>query len=370
MIAQKETSCRLISLLIVSVAFWASLFSLTARAERIIFPIVFSSPDTGFAGGAAVIWALPNPEAGENKNDTVRVFGFLTQKGQMMASVGASLYRDQGYMLLEPSVTFGKSAETSYGLGSVSSSDSEESYETEFVSLKFGAGWNLLRESYFGPTIKFQSREYTDVSEAVNLRRYLAANDEKLESTRIGLGVQLKRDTRNNNFYPEKGVYSVADFTVFDESWKSDYTFNLFTLEHRRFIPLDPRSVFAIQAKIKAASGHVPYDQLPSIGGSQSLRGVLQARFRDDLALSSQLEWRHILTQKIGVVAFTGFGDVFPSVDEVGVSDLKYAFGVGGRYALGQQQRINLSLDLGYSDALGDAEADGFNVYFQVGEAF
>ncbi len=370
MTAQKETPRRLISLLIFCVALWASFFSLSVKAERILIPIAFSTPDTGFAGGAAVIWAIPNPDAGENKSDTVRVFGFLTQKGQMMLAVGSSLYRDQGFILLEPSLSFGKSVETSYGLGALSSSDSEENYETEFVNLKFNAGWNLLKDSYFGPAIQLQSREYTDLTEAGSLRRYLAVNDEEAESTRVGLGVQLKRDTRDNTFYTQKGVFSELELLAFDKDWGSDYNFNLFALEHRRFIPLDSRSVFAVQAKINAASGHVPYDQLPAIGGAQSLRGVLQDRFKDDFALSSQVEWRRILTDKVGVAVFSGFGDVFPSADEVSASELKYAFGVGGRYALGQRQRINLRLDLGYSDALGDAEADGFNVYLQVGEAF
>ncbi|MFG1491708.1 BamA/TamA family outer membrane protein, partial [Oceanospirillum sp. HFRX-1_2] len=169
----------------------------------------------------------------------------------------------------------------------MSSSDSEENYETEFVNLKFNAGWNLLKDSYFGPAIQLQSREYTDLTEAGSLRRYLAVNDEEAESTRVGLGVQLKRDTRDNTFYTQKGVFSELELLAFDKDWGSDYNFNLFALEHRRFIPLDSRSVFAVQAKINAASGHVPYDQLPAIGGAQSLRGVLQDRFKDDFALSS-----------------------------------------------------------------------------------
>ncbi len=374
MIASKETFRRLTLspalFLALSLGFITALFAPFAKAERILIPIAFSTPDTGFAGGAAVIWAIPNPEAGENKNDTVRVFGFLSQKGQMMLAVGSSLYRDQGFMLLEPSVSFGKSVETSHGLGSSSSADSEENYKTEFLSLKFKTGWNLLQDSYFGPAVQLQSREYTDLTGAGNLRNYLAANNEEVESTRIGLGVQLKRDTRDNSFYSQDGVFSEAELLVFDDTWGSDYNFNLFQLEHRRFIPLDSRSVFAVQAKIKAASGHVPYDQMPAIGGAQSLRGVLQDRYRDEFALSSQVEWRRILTDKWGMAVFSGFGDVFPSADEVSTSELKYALGIGGRYALGQQQRVNLRLDFGYSDALGGAEADGFNVYFQVGEAF
>lgn len=370
MIAIKESFRPLILFLLMSCAFLSAVASQEARAERIVIPIAFSTPDTGFAGGAAVIWAIPNPEAGENKNDSVSAFGFLSQKGQMMLALSSNLYRDQGFMLLEPSVAFGKSVATSHGIGSTSTADSEESYKTEYVSLGFKAGWNLLQDSYFGPAIKLQSREYTDLSEAGNLRAYLNANDEIMSSTRIALGVQLKRDTRDNSFYSQDGVFSEAELLIFDDAWGSDYNYNLFELEHRRFVPMDSRSVLAFQGKIKAASGHVPYDQMPSIGGAQSLRGVLQDRYRDEFALSSQVEWRRILTDKWGMAVFSGFGDVFPSADDVTFSELKYALGVGGRYALGQEQRVNLRLDFGYSDALGDAEADGFNVYFQVGEAF
>lgn len=368
--AIKEPSHNLIAGLMLSISLLVTLFSQPASAERILVPLAFSTPDTGLAGGGALIWVVPNPEAGENRNTSLRVFGFLSQKGQIMLATSSSLYRDQGFMLLEPSLSFGKSVETSHGLGALSSADSEESYETEFVNLKFKAGWNLLQDSYFGPAMQLQNREYTDLTEAGNLRDYLAANNEEMESTRVGLGVQLKRDTRDNSFYSQDGVFSEAELLVFDDAWGSDYNFNLFELEHRRFVPLDSRSVFALQAKIKAASGHVPYDQMPAIGGAQSLRGVLQDRYRDQFALSSQVEWRRILTDKWGMAVFGGFGDVFPSADDISTSELKYALGIGGRYALGQQQRINLRLDFGYSDALGDAEADGFNVYFQIGEAF
>lgn len=370
MITHKETAQFPILLFMLALILWASFYSPSVKAERILIPIVFSTPDTGFAGGAAVIWALPNPEAGENKNDTVRVFGFLSQKGQMMLATGASLYRDKGFMLLEPSLSFGKSVDTSHGLGGNSASDSEENYEAEYVALKLKAGWNIYQDTYFGPVAQLQSREYTDLTEAGSLKRFLSENNEEMESTRVGLGLVLKRDSRDNSFYSQSGAYSEAEALIFDQGWGSDYDYNLFSVEHRRFIPFDQRTVVAIQAKIDAASGHTPYDQLPAIGGAQSLRGVLQDRYRDNFALSTQVEWRRILTDKWGMAVFGGFGDVFPSVDRVSADQLKYAVGVGGRYAMGQQQRINLRLDLGYSDALGEAEADGFNVYFQVGEAF
>jgi len=96
------------------------------NTERILIPIAFSTPDTGFAGGAAVIWVIPNPAAGENKNDTVRTFGFISQKGQMMLAVGSSLYRDSGSILLEPSVSFGKSYDSSYGFASESKAAPEK----------------------------------------------------------------------------------------------------------------------------------------------------------------------------------------------------------------------------------------------------
>ena len=370
MIFQKEPFRLLIFCFAMIIGLSCALMSTLVKAERIIIPVAFSTPDTGLAGGAAVIWAIANPEAGENKKDTVSVFGYLSQKGQVMLALSSSLYRNKGDILLEPSVALGKSVSTSHGIGSLSRTGSEESYEAEYIRLNFMAGWRLLKDSYLGPAISLQYRKYTDLSEAGGLKGYLADNNEKMQSTRLGLGFQLKRDTRDNSFYSQKGVLSEAELLVFDRSWGSDYNFNLFSLEHRRFISLNSRSVLAIQGKVKAVSGHVPYDQMPAIGGAQSIRGLLQDRYRDELALSSQVEWRRILSDKWGVAVFSGFGDVFPSFDQVSASELKYAFGVGGRYALGQEQRVNLRLDFGYSDALGDAEADGFNVYFQVGEAF
>jgi len=368
-LSKSATTARIMAIASTT-AILVSTDALAEESERIVIPIAFSTPDTGFAGGAAIIWVTPNPEAGENKNDTARTFGFISQKGQVMLALSSSLYRSNGNLLLEPSISLGKSFDSSYGFGSDSKASSEEDYQSKFIDIRFKSGWSVLPDSYLGPQVQLKTLEYTDLSEATQLKRVLADNGESLDSLQVGLGIQLKRDTRDNSFYSQSGVFSEASLMRYDTSWGSDYDFTKFELEHRRFISLDTVSVLAFQGSIKAASGQVPFDSLPSLGGAQSLRGVLQDRYRDELALSGQVEWRRILNDSWGMAMFAGLGDVFPSADEMTASELKYAVGVGGRYSLSKEQRINLRLDLGYSDALGNAEADGFNIYFQVGEAF
>ena len=67
---------------------------------------------------------------------------------------------------------------------------------------------------------------------------------------------------------------------------------------------------------------------------------------------------------KLGGVAFAGFGDVAPEVSKYNFKELKYVFGLGGRFQAVKDEKLNLRLDLGIG-------TDGqYAFYFSVKEAF
>ena len=211
---------------------------------------------------------------------------------------------------------------------------------------------------------------YTDLNKAPQLSAYLNQQAEPNSQSLHGLGIRLKRDTRDSSFYPTQGVLSQFALRRFDRALGSDFNYDRFELEHRRYLPMGDKSVLAIQAKIDVAQGNTPYSDLPTLGGANSLRGVLKDRYRDNAALSTQIEWRQIVSARWGYAVFMGAGDVFDGLNNTRFTHLKYALGSGLRYALNDQERINLRLDLGYGGALGSAEADGMNMYIQITEAF
>jgi hypothetical protein len=70
---------------------------------------------------------------------------------------------------------------------------------------------------------------------------------------------------------------------------------------------------------------------------------------------------RYRATPRLLVVVFHFNG--LPVLDELAVSDFKWAVGAGLRFRVSQQQAINLRLDIG-------AGEEGSHFYFNIFEAF
>jgi outer membrane translocation and assembly module TamA len=98
-------------------------------------------------------------------------------------------------------------------------------------------------------------------------------------------------------------------------------------------------------------------------GGGRLLRGMLEGRYRDDLFIGGQAEYRFPLWWRFGGVTFAGLGRVAGAFEELDLTGLKHSVGAGLRFAVKPDERINLRFDA--------ATADGaFNLYFGIGEAF
>jgi hypothetical protein len=77
---------------------------------------------------------------------------------------------------------------------------------------------------------------------------------------------------------------------------------------------------------------------------------------------ATQGEWRIVLPKRLGAALFGGVGEVAPDGRSFSFDDLLPSGGVGLRFNLSKQRRINLRLDLAYSKtggswSMGVAEA-------------
>ena len=107
------------------------------------------------------------------------------------------------------------------------------------------------------------------------------------------------------------------------------------------------------------------------------MRGHYLGRFRDKTMLAAQMEYRLPLGRKSwiderekppfwerwGVVGFVGFGNVAPSVSQLGFEKIKSSFGFGLRYAAKSNERVNVRIDFGFG-----TQNPGF--YLNIRESF
>jgi hypothetical protein len=122
-------------------------------------------------------------------------------------------------------------------------------------------------------------------------------------------------------------------------------------LDARTWLPLAlPRGArLALQARLHAAGGTVPFYARPTFGGDRSLRGVREGRWRDRTALSVQADYAVPLFWRFGVGVFGGGGQVAPRPGDLAWSRFVPAGGAGLRFTVDRADRVFLRLDRGYS---------------------
>jgi hypothetical protein len=141
----------------------------------------------------------------------------------------------------------------------------------------------------------------------------------------------------------------------------SEFDFGDFGVDLRRYVPLRPNHVLAIQALGIHQRGAVPFSELAAVGAF--LRGIDPERIRDKSVVMCQSELRLPIRGRFGGVVFGGVGMAGPSIDRIETSSPLWAGGLGLRVAFDPARRVNFRFDIGLSEF-------GVQPYFQFQEAF
>ena len=184
---------------------------------------------------------------------------------------------------------------------------------------------------------------------------------EGLKMQLVDLVPKIVYDTRDNEFYPQRGTYINAQVNISAEGWGSDFDYQIYEASWNQYFSLAENQVLAFRMSGKYASGRVPFFRLPAVGQGGDFRGFVMGRYRDKVLAYSQLEYRIRLTERIGLVAFGGLGGVAPEWDEF--DKILTNYGVGARWVLAKENNISFRVDV----ARG---GDNTEIYLGVGEAF
>jgi len=77
------------------------------------------------------------------------------------------------------------------------------------------------------------------------------------------------------------------------------------------------------------------------------MRGYYGGRYTDKCLMAYQAEYRRHLFWRIGVVAFAATGEVAPTPGRFELDGLHFTGGAGVRFALSQEEKLNLRFDFG-----------------------
>ena len=187
----------------------------------------------------------------------------------------------------------------------------------------------------------------------------------------IGLGAVTQYDTRDNVFYPTRGIFFKASAAA---AWTNKMnipegqqaTINgLLSADLRQYIPLPHNFVIAWQFKgqFMLSSNFIShltlYPMLPRLGGQDGLRGINSDMFRDDIMMALQAELRIPIWSIFRATIFAGVGDVYDfhnwhwAIPKVG-------YGLGLRAAI-NKAKVNIRFDIARSNV--DPRWNTINAY-------
>jgi len=214
---------------------------------------------------------------------------------------------------------------------------------------------NLGRNVYLGPLMTF------DYVNARSFQKPELWAGLPHRTFNYGIGASLRFDTRDNLTDTQKGILLRFDQT-FDFGWMGNrYPFKSNELTAAWFGPLWKGCTFATRLHWRITWGDTPWGLMPYLGGSRTMRGYFEGRYRDKSAADICVELRQHVWRRNGVVVWAGCGSVFSHLSDITFNRLLPNFGFGYRWEF--KKNVNVRVDLGFGK-------HGSGLFFGINEAF
>jgi hypothetical protein len=280
-----------------------------------------------------------------------------TANHQLLIAFGSDLWAPHNTRHINVDIEYSRFPAPFYGIGPRTAQSAEELFTPRTFTFGFTAqqevrphsfvqlGWHLLHTSIvdqvpggllIGDTIA-GSTGYTMVAPEIG----------------------LVFDSRDQLFDPQNGAFIEGHVRRNLPPLGGSTGFQLFLLDARVYRTVRPGSVLAVEGAFAGASGTVPFEELPQLGGS-AVRAYVYGRWRDRAALWGQAEWRQHVVWRFGAVAFVGVGAIGPGIGSLGSVPVRTTYGAGFRFKLSPKENVNFSVDYARGQEGASALSFGF----------
>lgn len=142
-------------------------------------------------------------------------------------------------------------------------------------------------------------------------------------------------DNRDNVYDPTKGKRLSFTGTWAGHGMGGDFDYFKFIAENRLYYKVGRAHVIAVRLMGGIATGDMPYNDLFTLGGADSLRGYEDDEFRGNKMYEVTVEYRYPIAKKIQGVVFTDLGNAWGGVENIPWyhenNKLHYSGGLGFR---------------------------------------
>ena len=324
------------------------------------FPYVYYTPETDWAfGGSAIVTFRPSGDPALNPS-SLTLDAYYTIKKQFKCSIDPEIYFSGNRYLLSGSIGYGKIVDKYWGVGPLTVDTDSTEYVKGMFQAQIRGEVRLLEQLKCGVLMEFERVWMIERGRSSLLRSGDVPGSRG--ATSCGAGIAFSWDTRDNIFFPGRGSFHQLEYTVFGGLLGGGFAYQRALLDLRTFIPLG-NSVFGIQVYGMAVGGTPPFWRLALLGGDFIMRGYYLGRYRDNVTIASQAEYRVMILGPFGAAAFLGAGGVASRAGAFRSDQIRPSYGGGLRYMLDEKEKLTLSVDAGFGSGTS-------GIYFDIREAF
>ncbi|WP_045454114.1 BamA/TamA family outer membrane protein [Vibrio campbellii] len=323
-----------------------------------ILPGPFVNPEQGFGIGVAAVglytpydWQKGDPYS------TVTVTSYGSTSGSYGLGLNNRTYLKGDKVRLLGEAWISHTPGYYWGIGSqAAENDSNKvQYEGQRLQLSPKVAVEIAPNTYAKLGWQWQSFNKVDGVDGDILP------SEVTNATSSGVLLGMEYDTRDFEPNPMQGQFLDIEWIANRDSLGSDEDYDNLVANYRLYQQWSDTTIVAMEVYSQSIFGDAPWFDYAQLGDDQRMRGYYQGQYRDKHQLSTQVEIRHTIDGRHGVVGWLGAGNIAPTYHDLFESSWLPTVGVGYRFAF--KARINVRVDLGVGK-----DSTGF--YFQINEAF
>ena len=178
----------------------------------------------------------------------------------------------------------------------------------------------------------------------------------------VGAGVSLVYDNRDNLTNPHRGICLNINQMFRPGFMGNDYAFSTTAFRFDAYQRLGKGTFLAEDIGANLNFGNPSWGMMAELGGTHSMRGYYEGRYRDKHSLEATVELRQHVWKRNGIVVWVGAGTIFPKFSALRSKQILPNAGVGYRWEF--KKNVNIRLDYGF----GKSGQSGF--LFNINEAF
>lgn len=216
--------------------------------------------------------------------------------------------------------------------------------------------WNLGHNMFLGPTVAY------DYVIGRNIERIDLLEGMDRHTCNIGAGFSFMYDSRDNLTNPHRGYYVNLTQTFRPRFMGNDYAFSTTEFQANAYQRPWKGAILAEDIRSMFNFGNPSWGMMALLGGSNSMRGYYEGRYRDKHKIEAQVELRQHVWKRNSLTLWAGAGTVFPKFSAMRLKHVLPNFGLGYRWEF--KKNVNVRLDYGF----GKNKQSGF--LFNINEAF